>query len=303
MNWDDARIFLAVARAGQILGAARRLELNHATVGRRMTALEADLGVKLLHRRPNGCELTARGRVFLAHAERMEAASLDVGAKIGDADLGLSGTVRIGAPDGFGTTFLAPRLWRLTERHPHLTIQLVPVPRAFSISRREADIAITVERPEQGRLVAGKLTDYALGFYAARGYLERNGMPAGLDDLSRHRLVGAVEDLLYSPRLSYFADLLEEWPSRFEVSSAIGQLEAVAAGAGIGILHHFAARARPELVPVLPGESMHRAYWLVFHESVRDVSRIAATAEFIRETVEAERALFGPERPQRPAGS
>ena len=76
MNWDDARIFLAVARAGQILGAARRLELNHATVGRRLTALEADIGAQLLHRKPNGCELTREGRTFLAQAERMEAATL-----------------------------------------------------------------------------------------------------------------------------------------------------------------------------------------------------------------------------------
>lgn len=293
MNWDDARIFLAVARAGQILGAARRLELNHATVGRRLSALEADLGAQLLHRRPNGCELTAQGRAFLAQAEQMEAATVSARSAIGNANISLSGTVRIGAPDGFGTSFLAPRLWRLTERHPNLTIQLVPVPRAFSISRREADIAITVERPEHGRLVAGKLTDYALGFYAARSYLGRHGSPAKLTDLKSHRLVGSVEDLLYSPRLSYFADLLADWPSRFEVSSAMGQLEAVAAGAGIGILHAFSADQREELVRVLPGERMDRAYWLVFHESARDIARIAAVADFIRETVEAEKTLFG----------
>ena len=77
MNWDDVRVFLAVARAGQILSAARRLELNHATVGRRLTSLEAAIGAKLLHRRPNGCELTERGRTFLSKAERMEAAMID----------------------------------------------------------------------------------------------------------------------------------------------------------------------------------------------------------------------------------
>ncbi|MEN3793728.1 LysR family transcriptional regulator [Fulvimarina sp. MAC3] len=293
MNWDDVRIFLAVARAGQILGAARRLDLNHATVGRRLSALEADLGAQLLHRRPNGCELTQQGRSFLTQAERMEAASISARSQIANADVSLSGTVRIGTPDGFGTSFLAPRLWRLAELHPNLTIQLVPVPRAFSISRREADIAITVERPEHGRLVAGKLTDYALGFYAARTYLDRHGRPERLADLQSHRLVGAVEDLLYSPRLSYFADLLAEWPSRFEVSSAMGQLEAVAAGAGIGILHGFSAHRRGELVRILPDERITRSYWLVFHESVRDVARIAAVADFIREAVEAEKALFG----------
>ncbi|MEX6507403.1 LysR family transcriptional regulator [Jiella sp. M17.18] len=293
MNWDDIRIFLAVARAGQILAAARRLELNHATVGRRLTALETALGAHLLHRRPNGCELTETGRSFLEHAERMEAAQLAARAAIGGADVALSGTVRIGAPDGFGTAFLAPRLWRLQERHPQLTVQLVPVPRAFSISRREADIAITVERPEAGRLVAAKLVDYALGLYASRGYVAERGAPESLGDLARHRLVGAVDDLLYSPRLAYYVDLVPDWPSGTEISSATGQTEAVAAGAGIGILHSFMASRRPDLVRLLPEATIRRTYWLVYHESARDVRRIAVAADFIRELVEAERGLFG----------
>ncbi len=292
MNWDDVRLFLAVARAGQILAAARRLELNHATVGRRLTALETALGARLLDRRPNGCELTPTGRDFLEQAERMEAAMLAARADIGATELALSGTVRVGTPDGFGTAFLAPRLWRLTERHPDLTVQLVPVPRAFSISRREADIAITVARPEAGRLVAGKLTDYALGLYASRGYIAAHGAPASLAELGRHRLVGAVEDLLYSPRLAYHTDIVAHWPAHYEVSSAIGQTEAVAAGAGIGILHGFMAADRPQLTRILPEETIHRSYWLVYHESVRDIRRIAAVADFIRHCVSAERAAF-----------
>lgn len=292
MNWDDVRLFLAVARAGQILAAARRLELNHATVGRRLTTLETAFGARLLIRRPNGCELTETGRAFLEQAERMEEAMLTARAAVGGTDIALSGTVRVGAPDGFGTAFLAPRLWRLTARHPNLTVQLVPVPRAFSMSRREADIAITIERPEAGRLVAAKLTDYALGLYAAPAYLAEQGEPRTLADLSRHRLVGAVEDLLYSPKLAYYSDITAEWPSRFEVSSALGQTEAVAAGAGIGILHGFMAAGRADLARVLPEQTIQRTYWLVYHESVRDVRRIAAVADFIREIVATDRASF-----------
>ncbi|MBB4002528.1 LysR family transcriptional regulator [Aurantimonas endophytica] len=292
VNWDDVRLFLAVARAGQILAAARRLELNHATVGRRLTALEAAFGARLLDRRPNGCELTETGRAFLEQAERMEAAMLAARAGVGGTDVALSGSVRVGAPDGFGTMFLAPRLWRLTDTHPDLTVQLVPVPRAFSMSRREADIAITIERPQAGRLVAAKLVDYSLGLYAASACVEAHGTPNMPADLSRHRLVGAVEDLLYSPRLAYHADIVADWPARFEVSSALGQAEAVAAGAGIGILHGFLACGRPGLVRILPEMSIRRSYWLVYHESVRDVRRITAVADFIRAAVERERDLF-----------
>lgn len=292
MNWDDVRLFLAVARAGQILSASRRLGLNHATVGRRLDLLESALATKLLERRPSGCALTADGVAFLEFAERMEAEMLGARSAVGGADVGLSGTVRVGAPDGFGTAFLAPRLALLAERHPDLTIQLVPVPRAFSISRREADIAITVERPEQGRLVAQKLVDYALGLYASKPYLAAHGRPADLGELKRHRLVGYVEDLLYSPSLHYAAEMSRDWQSRFEISSALGQTEAVAAGAGIGILHRFIAANRPELAPVLPEKEIRRAYWLVYHESARGLARVTAVARGIRDLVEAERDSF-----------
>lgn len=292
MNWDDVRIFLAVARAGQILAASRRLQLNHATVGRRIDQLEMALGAKLLERRPSGCALTAGGAAFMAAAERMEAEMLGARSAVGGADVGLSGTVRIGAPDGFGTAFLAPRLGIIAERHPRLTIQLVPVPRAFSLSRREADIAITVERPEQGRLVAQKLVDYALGLYASSAYLHQAGRPEALGDLSRHRLVGHVDDLLYSTSLDYARGFVPDWTSRVEISSALGQTEAVSAGAGIGILHRFIAERRVGLERVLPEAEVRRAYWLVYHESARGLSRVTAVAGAIRDLVEAERSAF-----------
>ncbi len=117
-------------------------------------------------------------------------------SQVGRIDTAIAGTVRIGAPDGFGVSFLAPRLGRLTARHPELKLQLVPVPRSFSLSQREADIAITIERPEQGRLVSSKLTDYTLGLYASADYLGRYGARRGLiDDLKSHRRIGYVEDL------------------------------------------------------------------------------------------------------------
>jgi DNA-binding transcriptional LysR family regulator len=109
VNWDDLRIFLAVARAGQILGAARRLGLNHATVSRRVGALEQELGAKLFRRLTTGSELTTAGTRLLGVAERMEADMIAARAEVaGDEEV--SGTVRIGAPDGFGVTFLR-RAW------------------------------------------------------------------------------------------------------------------------------------------------------------------------------------------------
>ena len=291
MNWDDVRIFLAVARSGQILGAAKALGLNHATVARRLTALEEALGSKLFIRKTNGSELSGAGERFLVHAEAMESAMLAANESAG-TDSAIEGTVRVGAPDGFGVAFLAPRLGELTDRHKGLRIELVPVPRAFSLSRREADIAVTLERPREGRLVARKLTDYRLGLYAARSYLAAHGTPQTLDNLADHRLVGYVEDLLYTATLDYTAEFLKGWRSSVAVSSAMGQTEAVRSGTGIGILHAFMARSDPSLVPVLPQHTLTRSYWTVVHEDLRAIRRVSTVAEFLADIVRRDHAIF-----------
>jgi DNA-binding transcriptional LysR family regulator len=285
-------MFLAVARNGQILAASKRLGVNHATLSRRMTTLEERLKSRLLIRRTNGCELTAEGEVFLHAAERMETEMLRAQAGIGRLDSTIAGTVRIGAPDGFGVSFLAPRLGQLIKRHPELRIQLVPVPRSFSLSQREADIAITLERPEQGRLVSSKLTDYTLGLYASRGYLAANGAPLDVDGLKAHPRIGYVEDLIFTPSLNFSGEVMRSWDASFEISTAIGQTEAVRSGAGIGILHDYIARQCDELVRILPAVSIKRAYWTTYHESARDLVRVRTVSDFLQELVSVERQIF-----------
>lgn len=292
MDWDDVRVFLAVARSGQLLGAARALNLNHATAARRITALETALGSRLFVRRTNGTALSAAGERFLPHAERMESEMLAAREAVGAEDLALSGTVRIGAPDGFGVGYLAARLGQLTERHPGLRLELVPVPRTFSLSRREADIAVTLERPREGRLVARKLVDYSLGLFASRQYLEEHPAPLTAEELGQHRLVGYVEDLIFTPALDYTAEVLRGWRSDLAISSAMGQFEAVRAGAGIGILHGFMARRDAGLIPVLPEIRLERAYWVAMHEDLRQIRRVAVVAEHLATIVAADRQLF-----------
>lgn len=292
MNWDDVRLFLAVARSGQFLAAARRLGVNHATLARRVSALEAALGTQLFVRRPQGCEMTEEGERFLVSAERMETEMLAAQASLGRTDAAISGTVRIGAPDGFGVSFLAPRLGRLAQRHPQLKLELVPVPRSFSLSRREADIAITIDPPEQGRLVSSRLTDYSLGLYAAKRYLGDRETPETVEALRDHRRIGYVEDLLYSASLDFTGEIMRNWDASLEISSATGQFEAVRSGAGIGILHDYIARDAPDLVRIMPDVAIRRSYWITFHESARELARVRAVAAFIQELVTAERKIF-----------
>jgi len=196
MDWDRIRIFLAVARTGQILGAARRLGLNHATVGRQLTALEEELATKLVERQTTGCVLTPAGEALMAAAERAESAFLKVEAQLSGTAQSIGGTVRVGAPDGLGNYFLSRALGALAAEHPDLVIQLVPLPRTFSLSRREADLVITLDRPKQGRVIVKKLTDYTLSVYASESYLARYGAIAREEDLAGHLFVTYVEDFV-----------------------------------------------------------------------------------------------------------
>jgi DNA-binding transcriptional LysR family regulator len=291
-DWDDLRFFLAVARAGRLTAAARQLEADHTTVSRRISALEGALRAKLFERRPQGYSLTEQGERLLGLAEGMETQALAVASQVGGADLALSGTVRIGAPDGIGTYFLAPELGALAERHPSLTLQLVALPRTFSLSRREADIAITLEQPTEGRLVSRKLTDYRLRLYASKDYLARHGPMADLADLSGKTLVTYVADLIYSPVLDYFSGLEKYTARRYECASVVAQLEAVRAGVGVGILHDYAVRQFPELQAVLPQVSYLRTYWLVTHADLRNLRRVEEVYAFILSRVRANRGLF-----------
>lgn len=293
MNWDDLRFFLAVAREGQILRAAQRLGTSQARVNRRITQFEQSLSEKLFDRRTVGCSLTPAGRSLMPDALAAEEAMLRLRRNTGteDADK-ISGTVRIGAPDGFGVAYFAAQLPKLRALYPELKVQLVPAPRAFSLSQREADIAIVVGRPQKGRLKTTKLTDYSLGLYAAKTYLSERGTPQTLADLSQHELVGYVDDLIYTPELEFNKSFWPEWESQVEISSALAQVTAVRAGAGIGVLHDFAVRGDPDLVRLFPETKAERSYWVAWHEAMDAIPHISVTTQFIVDIVRQDRGLF-----------
>jgi len=295
MNWDDLRFFLAVAREGQILRAAARLNTSQARVNRRITQFEEAMGEKLFDRGTIGCSLTKTGRGLMPSALAAEEAMLKLHSVPEQGASGkVQGTVRIGAPDGFGVDYLAAHLPRLRSLYPDLKVQLVPAPRAFSLSQREADVAIVIGRPEKGRLKATKLTDYSLGLYAARSYLDARGMPQTLPDLGDHDLVGYVDDLIYTPELEFNKSFWPGWSSQMEISSALAQVAAVRAGGGIGVLHDFVVRNDPDLVALFPETKADRSYWVVWHEAMDAIPHIAATTRFIVDTVRQDRRLFSP---------
>ncbi|WP_188520263.1 LysR family transcriptional regulator [Alsobacter metallidurans] len=294
-DWDDLRFFLAVARAGRLTVAARRLGADHATVSRRITSLETALKATLFERRPQGYTLTGHGERLVIAAEAIESAALAASSDIGGADLALSGTVRVGAPDGFGTSFLAPRTVKLAETYPELEFQLVAMPRLLSLSKREADIAISLSPPKEGKIVARKLTDYRLGLYASRAYLEAAEPIRAPDDLFSHPLVGYIDDLIFMPELDYLDEIAKGLRPRLQSSSLVAQMEATLAGAGVCVLPHFMTARRAELAPVLPHIQLTRTFWLIVHAELKDVARVRAMVDFLVREVKAARGLFLPE--------
>lgn len=292
-DWNDVRAFLAVARSGRLTAAAARLGVDHSTLSRRIGALEHSLRAKLFDRSPSGYTLTEEGRRLLPIGEEMERLAIGAGEAVGGSSTAVSGTVRIGSPEGFGSYFLAPRIARLKSIHPRLTVQLVAAPAVFSLARRDADIVVSVSRPPAGRLTVSRLIDYDLGLYAAPAYLGDAPAIASSTDLSRHRFVSYIGELLHFPELDFLQHVAPGGTTSVESSNLVAQLRATVAGAGLCVLPAFLAGQEAGLVRVLPEEiSLTRSLWLTVHQDLAELARVRAAVGFIKEEVEKARGLF-----------
>lgn len=297
-DWNALHSFLAVVRCGRLTAAAKQLGVDHSTLSRRIMDLERTLQVRLFDRQPSGYTLTPQGEALLNSAEAMEATALEVLANVAGSSLKIAGTVRIGAPDGFGTSFLAPRLGKLNLLHPELQIQLVTLPRVFSLSKREADIAIGLALPAEGRLHARKLTDYELGLYGARAYFAQNEPILKISDLGRHRFIGYIEDLIYAPELNYLPLISREIRPSLTCSSLFAQLKATVQGFGLCVLPCFMADAETRLERVLGSKvSLTRSFYIITYSDIRSLARIQVVLDFIVEEALAVRPMFLPARP------
>ena len=290
-DWDLLQSFLSVARAGRLTVAARPRGVDHSTLSRRLVTLETALGAKLFDRSLSGYSLTHQGEDLLARAETMESTALAIQSEVGQARSQVSGTVRIGAPDGFGTAFLAPVIHELTAAQPALQIDLVPTPSGFSLSKREADIAISLARPAEGRLHVRKLTDYRLGLYAA----EAGPTVESIEEAAKRPFISYIDDLLYTPELDYVPPALKIVEPRLRFSNLLAQHAACAAGAGLCILPCFLADPDARLVRILVDQiNLTRSFWMIVHSDMRDLARIRVTGDFIADAAHKALARFMP---------
>ncbi|WP_372838998.1 LysR family transcriptional regulator [Phaeovulum sp.] len=287
-DWDDLRVFLAVARSESLSGAGRTLKLDAATVGRRIARLELALGVPLFVKSPQGYALTDAGARLLPRAEQAEQAVSGAAEELGAASGQFSGQLRIGAPDGCANYLLPQVCAALCDAHPGLEIQIVALPRVFNLSKREADMAVAVSPPAAGRLLVQRLTDYRLHLVASRAYLARHPPISRIADLSGHRMIGYIPDMIFDKELDYLGVTGVDAVGLSSNSVPV-QLMALRAGAGVGIAHDFALPFAPELERILTKEvSLTRAFWLIRHADDQRSDRHRRLAEALGQGIRRE---------------
>jgi len=287
-NWDDIRVFLALCRTSSFVAAARQLKVTHSTVSRRISALEAALQSELFIRTERGCSLTAAGEKLLPLAEEIENTALLIQEQHIPNDSQLAGTIRIGTPDGLGTCFLAAKLSALQIANPSLQIELISVPMYYSLSKKEVDILITVKKPTTPKIVAKKITNYKLGLFASRTYLNNFDPIREISDLHQHSFVGYIDDLLYDQNLRFLDEFSPKLQTVFRSSTITTQMNALKAAVGIGVIPYFMAYTENDLIPVLPDKSIEREFWIQVNPDSRKLIRVKTTMNFIVEQIKGE---------------
>jgi DNA-binding transcriptional LysR family regulator len=297
MDWDRLRVFHAVAEAGSLTHAGETLNLSQSAVSRQIRHLEEALDATLFHRHARGLILTEQGELLHEATRAMVKRLETTTARIRDAEDEVFGELRVTTTTGFGTLWLAPRLGRLFQQYPNLSIQLLLEERVLDLGMREADVAIRMKEPSQADLIRRRLMDIRMRLYASRAYLDAWGTPATIADLSQHRLIFFTPD---SPQVAagriWLQRFLEvETASRLAINNYYGVLQAVHNGLGIGALPEYLAVDSDELIHVLPEEASDTIpVYLAYAQELKSSKRVEAFREFVLSEISGYRkALYG----------
>ena len=278
-DWEDLRHFVALAREGTLSAAARQLGVDHATVARRVAALEADIGLKLVDRRARSYQLTDDGRRIAATALPMEEAAFAVARTAQAARPGLRGEVSISAPPSLANALIAPQLFQLRHRHPGIRIKLIGEKRTASLNRREADVALRLSRPQEPGLIARKIGSFGFGLYGAPGYLK---------ETPRHAFAFIAYDdsMDDAPQQKWLQTMAAGNEIVLRTNDLENQAAAARTGVGLAVLPHFLGDGDPRLkrcdaAPAPPS----RDVWLLVHRDIRQAPLVRAVMEFLTDCV------------------
>jgi DNA-binding transcriptional LysR family regulator len=270
-GWDLYRTFLGVLREGSLSGAARALGLTQPTVGRHVDVLEQVMGYGLFIRTQKGLSPTQAALALRPYAEALESTSTALLRAASSQGVGVRGTIRITASDVITVEVLPPILTRLHAAYPELIIELVPSNRIEDLLQREADIAVRMQRPSQGVLIARRIGDVELGLYAHKNYLARRGKPASIDELADHALIGFDKETAFIRSFKAQLPELRRDLLALRTDSDLASLAVLRAGFGIGVCQVGLGRRDPNLIRLFPKKiSLRLDTWLAMHEDLRD---------------------------------
>ncbi|WP_430673082.1 LysR family transcriptional regulator [Klebsiella aerogenes] len=274
-NWDDTRIFLAVARSGTLSGAAETMDMGIATLSRRLDRLEKSLAVPLFSRHQSGYRLTDDGEALLARAEALEHAGLAFG-ETARLQGNVAGLVRLATSDNLAAHFILPSLNGLMEKYPDLRVEVLSGVQSVNLHRRDADLAIRMVKPESGNLTLKRLGKVGFGLYSAD-----TGQAGSTDVAFNHaQYIGWPESHQHLPAARWITRTLRGRPCRVEANTLLAQLSAVSAGLGLGVLPHFMAR-KNGLQCVNADIGVEQTLWLVMHSDLAHSRRVRVVADHL----------------------
>src|SRR5690348_593864 len=283
-KWDDLKVFLEVARQGSVHAAARRLKLDHSTVCRRIGRLESLLAVKLFDRGRRGISVRTEAHGLLKHIEQMDrhAGSLEDAIARGGADA--SQAVRVATMEGIASGYLARCLPALEQFGKNLKLELVSIPQAVDLSRKEADIFLSFFNPDARGLKSALFGKFALYLYCSKEYLRRHGTPRNREDLDRHVFVGYIDDLLAINAVRWLDEVVTAPTMSFHSNSVFAQCNAAVSGLGIALLPTFVGEGVPGLQRILADKvSVQRDVWVSVRTEQSHLSRIKAATQFLKQ--------------------
>jgi DNA-binding transcriptional LysR family regulator len=274
-DWEDIRHFVALAREGTLSAAARTLGVDHATVARRVAALETSTGLKLVDRRARTTTLTEDGKRMATVAAPMEEAAFALGRAAQAAKPGIDGEVSISAPPNFASSVIAPQLIRLRHLHPGIRLKLIGEKRRASLSRREADVALRLLRPLEAGLFVRKIGSFGFSLYGAPAYLEKTPPHA-------FAFIGYDASMAESPQEVWLSTIIGEREVVLRTNDLETQVAAARSGLGIAALPHYLGDGDPRLQRhVVTQKPISRDVWLVVHHDLRQVPAVRAVMEFL----------------------
>lgn len=291
MEWSDLRIFLAIARAGTLGGAARLAGQTQPTMGRRLRALEQALGQTLFQRTHDGFVLTDEGNAILAHAERMEEEALGIARELSGQEQGLSGALRLSSSDWFGVHMLTPVLAGFALQHPQVSLELLTEARLLNLARREADLVFRIRPFDEPDVLQRKLLHMPYALYGLAGC----NTPS-LGDGTGCRLISMDTGFADMPDAVWLRRVLPRATLAFGSNNRAAQARMCAAGVGLAVLPAPLGDATPGLCRIDLGETPPgRDMWMGFHRDLRRLARLRALIDHVVEALSPKQAIVSPD--------